>query len=71
MEIAVAESKKKPRRFLDASRQKPDLARKDRDDTPGQVSTHSDKEALVESLVGILPSDFDAQAALDDRRAAI
>ncbi|WP_165053497.1 MULTISPECIES: hypothetical protein [unclassified Adlercreutzia] len=71
MEIAVAESKKKPKRFLDASRQKTDLARKDWDAATSPASTHSDKEALVESLVGILPPDFDAQAALDDRRAAI
>lgn len=71
MEVTATEFKKKMGRYIDLSQHEDVFIRRNGRIVSRLTSPYQKKRAIVESLVGVLPPDFDAEAALDERRAAI
>lgn len=71
MEVTATDFKKNLGRYLEISRREDVYISKNGKVISRLTSPYADKRAAVEFMTGILPSDFDAQAALDARRAAI
>lgn len=71
MEVTATEFKKNMGRYLEMSQREDVYISKNGKMISKLTSPYADRRAIVESLVGVLPADFNVQAALDDRRAAM
>lgn len=71
MEITATELKQNLGHYLDTSRQEDVYITRNGKVVSKLTSPYRGKRDIVESLVGILPADYDAEAALGTRRAAV
>lgn len=71
MEITATELKRNLGHYLELSKQEDVYVRKNGKLVSKLSSPYEDKRAVVESLVGALPKDFDVEAALALRESRI